>query len=163
METNELNSSIDQQDPVDRTFFVVATFSYKHGALSKKVTCPSVDTIKKQIRKAFEISETEFNIFLINEGHELVPFSISNFDQLKREIQIHIVPVKKKKRIGLIGGSFDPITDGHVKLCGEIINTRFADEVFIKNFICKLSFERILSCYMLINYIGLASSMWPSS
>jgi len=45
------------------------------------------------------------------------------------EPQLHVSRVKKKTRIAVLGGSFDPITDGHLKMACEIINSRCADEV----------------------------------
>jgi hypothetical protein len=37
----------------------------------------------------------------------------------------------KKHRIAVLGGSFDPITDGHLKCACEIVHANVADEVWI--------------------------------
>ena len=36
-----------------------------------------------------------------------------------------------KKRIAVFGGSFDPITDAHLKIMAEIIHAQMADEVWV--------------------------------
>jgi len=37
----------------------------------------------------------------------------------------------KRHRIAVMGGSFDPITDGHLKCACEIVHAKVADEVWI--------------------------------
>ena len=37
---------------------------------------------------------------------------------------------KVKKRVAILGGSFNPITDGHLKMAAEVIHARAADEVW---------------------------------
>ena len=40
---------------------------------------------------------------------------------------------KAKKRVAILGGSFNPITDGHLKMAAEVIHARAADEVWINH------------------------------
>jgi nicotinate-nucleotide adenylyltransferase len=63
-----------------------------------------------------------------------------------------------KKRIAVFGGSFDPITDAHLKVMAEIIHAKMADEVWVvpcgprkdKNLIAS-PLDRLIMCYLAID------------
>jgi hypothetical protein len=75
------------------------------------------------------------------------------------EPQFHVSPVKKRTRVAVLGGSFDPITDGHLKMACEIINSRCADEVWIvpcgprpdKPSLRTPVFHRYIMCHLAVN------------
>jgi nicotinate-nucleotide adenylyltransferase len=63
-----------------------------------------------------------------------------------------------KKRIAVFGGSFDPITDAHLKVMAEIIHAKMADEVWVvpcgprkdKNLIAS-PLDRLIMCHLAVN------------
>ena len=66
---------------------------------------------------------------------------------------------KKKKRVAVLGGSFDPITDGHLKMAAEVIHMNLADEVWItpcggrpdKPSLKTTALNRYLMCQLAVN------------
>ncbi|MCJ7793038.1 MAG: nicotinate-nicotinamide nucleotide adenylyltransferase [Candidatus Marinimicrobia bacterium] len=63
-----------------------------------------------------------------------------------------------EKRIAVFGGSFDPITDAHLKVIAEIIHAEMADEVWVipcgprkdKNLVaCPL--DRLIMCHLAVD------------
>jgi len=72
------------------------------------------------------------------------------------------VPVNqgdKRKRIAVLGGSFDPITDGHLKCACEIVHARVADEVWLvpcgkrpdKPSLRTAYLHRLTMCHLAVN------------
>jgi nicotinate-nucleotide adenylyltransferase len=67
--------------------------------------------------------------------------------------------VKPRKRIAVLGGSFDPITDGHLKCACEIIHSRCADEVWLtpcgprpdKPSLKTPVLHRLIMCHLAVN------------
>jgi nicotinate (nicotinamide) nucleotide adenylyltransferase len=63
------------------------------------------------------------------------------------------------KRIAILGGSFDPITTGHLKVACEIVHNRKADEVWIvpcgsrpdKPSLRTPYMHRLLMCHLAVN------------
>eukprot|EP00944_MAST-04C_sp_MAST-4C-sp1_P014989 g14989.t1 len=66
---------------------------------------------------------------------------------------------KAKKRVAILGGSFNPITDGHLKMAAEVIHARAADEVWItpcgsrpdKPSLTTSALDRFLMCHLAVN------------
>ena len=64
-----------------------------------------------------------------------------------------------KKRVAILGGSFNPITDGHLKMAAEVIHARAADEVWItpcgsrpdKPSLTTSALDRFLMCHLAVN------------
>uniref|UniRef100_A0A7S0J7S3 Cytidyltransferase-like domain-containing protein n=1 Tax=Calcidiscus leptoporus TaxID=127549 RepID=A0A7S0J7S3_9EUKA len=70
------------------------------------------------------------------------------------------LPADTKKRvIGVLGGSFDPITDGHLKCACEIVHAGVADEVWLvpcgvrpdKPSLLTPYLHRLIMCHLAIN------------
>ena len=63
-----------------------------------------------------------------------------------------------KKKIAIFGGSFDPITDAHLKVVAEIIHAQKADEIWVvpcgprkdKTLIAS-PMERCIMCHLAVN------------
>ena len=47
------------------------------------------------------------------------------------QLSLSLEDCSRGRRIAVLGGSFDPITTGHLKVACEIIHTRKADEAWI--------------------------------
>lgn len=64
-----------------------------------------------------------------------------------------------KGRVAILGGSFDPITTGHLKVACEIVHTKKADEVWIvpcgsrpdKPSLKTPYMHRLLMCHLAVN------------
>jgi nicotinate (nicotinamide) nucleotide adenylyltransferase len=65
----------------------------------------------------------------------------------------------RKKRVAILGGSFNPITDGHLKMAAEVIHAKVADEVWItpcgsrpdKPSLKTSALDRFLMCHLAVN------------
>mmetsp|Transcript_15630 Transcript_15630/g.45696 ORF Transcript_15630/g.45696 Transcript_15630/m.45696 type:complete len:231 (-) Transcript_15630:57-749(-) len=63
------------------------------------------------------------------------------------------------KRVALLGGSFDPITDAHLKCAAEIIHCGAAEEVWLvpcgarpdKPSLTRSTLDRLLMCHLAVN------------
>lgn len=64
-----------------------------------------------------------------------------------------------RKRVALLGGSFDPITDAHLKCAAEIIHCGVADEVWVvpcgarpdKPSLTRTCLDRLTMCHLAVN------------
>jgi nicotinate (nicotinamide) nucleotide adenylyltransferase len=67
----------------------------------------------------------------------------------------------KRQRVAILGGSFDPITDGHLKMAAEVIHMGVADEVWItpcgsrpdKPSLRTSALDRYLMCHLAVNTV----------
>ena len=65
----------------------------------------------------------------------------------------------RKRRVAILGGSFNPITDGHLKMAAEVIHASVADEVWItpcgsrpdKPSLKTSALDRFLMCHLAVN------------
>lgn len=63
-----------------------------------------------------------------------------------------------RKRVTIFGGSFDPITDAHLKVAAEIVHSQMADEVWVipcgprpdKKLVAD-SLHRYIMCHLAVN------------
>ena len=82
-------------------------------------------------------------------------------------LRAHLVPQRtgasavRRKRVAVLGGSFDPITYGHLTMCAEVINALFADEVWLvpcgpranKPSLRTPAHERCVMCHLAVNTV----------
>lgn len=74
-------------------------------------------------------------------------------------LSLSLADCSKGKRVAVLGGSFDPITTGHLKVACEIIHARKADEVWIvpcgvrpdKPSLKTPYMHRLLMCHLAVN------------
>ena len=74
-------------------------------------------------------------------------------------LSLRLDDCSKGKRVAILGGSFDPITTGHLKVACEIVHTRKADEVWIvpcgkrpdKPSLRTPYMHRLLMCHLAVN------------
>lgn len=75
------------------------------------------------------------------------------------QLSLSLEDCSRGRRIAVLGGSFDPITTGHLKVACEIIHTRKADEVWIvpcgarpdKPSLRTPYMHRLLMCHLAVN------------
>ena len=83
----------------------------------------------------------------------------SSSGYLASNISLSLEGRSKGSRIAVLGGSFDPITTGHLKVACEIVHTRKADEVWIvpcgvrpdKPSLRTPYMHRLLMCHLAVN------------
>eukprot|EP00940_MAST-03C_sp_MAST-3C-sp2_P000825 g825.t1 len=65
----------------------------------------------------------------------LLPFAVENFLYKKTLIEKRLDESKsgdkRKRRVAIFGGSFNPITDGHLKMACEVMHSKTVDEVWL--------------------------------
>ena len=74
-------------------------------------------------------------------------------------LSLSLADCSQGKRVAVLGGSFDPITTGHLKVACEIIHARKADEVWIvpcgvrpdKPSLKTPYMHRLLMCHLAVN------------
>ena len=77
----------------------------------------------------------------------------------QQALTLHDCSPARNTRIAVLGGSFDPITDGHLKCACEIVHARKAQEVWIvpcgtrpdKPSLKTPYMHRLIMCHLAVN------------
>jgi nicotinate (nicotinamide) nucleotide adenylyltransferase len=92
----------------------------------------------------------------------LLPFAVENFMYRKQKLVqcLQDAATKKtKRRVAIFGGSFNPITDGHLKMACEVLHSKKVDELWLvpcgkrpdKPSLKTPALNRYLMCQLAVN------------
>ena len=167
-----------------RTFSVLASFAAKNGLATAEVDADSLESLDCKARVALGVPQSgsgggggDAFVQLLDPATDAFVELLAapgGFGALPSSLQLRVglrsakggspaaaMPrkVTPRKRIAVLGGSFDPITDGHLKCACEIIHSRCADEVWLvpcgprpdKPSLKTPVLHRLIMCHLAVN------------